>query len=122
MIANSVRCMMHDLGGFLVSLLMTAVLIGCQSVADDTATAPTMQERQSASAAQRDAAPAANPQPVADPAAPSREPQAPVTSASPAAPPVLPFDRALLNAATALLNGAQLAGPGAKHPLVIDPL
>jgi hypothetical protein len=58
----------------------------------------------------------------------SAAPAAAAPSAAPAAappppPPVLPYDQAVLNAANALLGGAQLSGgDSAKYTLVIDPL
>ncbi|MEA3155027.1 MAG: hypothetical protein QOK44_2616 [Betaproteobacteria bacterium] len=58
-------------------------------------------------------------------AAPSSPaPSAPTAAAAPPPPPpVLPYDQAVLNAANALLGGAQLAGgDSAKYTLVIDPL
>jgi hypothetical protein len=57
-------------------------------------------------------------------AAPSSPaPSSPTAAAPPPPPPVLPYDQAVLNAANALLGGAQLAGgDSAKYTLVIDPL
>ena len=60
---------------------------------------------------------AASPAPAAPPAAPTPPPPPPP-------PPILPFDEAVLSAATNLLEKAQLSGdaPGGRYDVVIDPL
>lgn len=56
--------------------------------------------------------------------APTAPPAAPTPPAPPPPPPILPFDEAVLSAATTLLDKAQLGAdaPGGRHDLVIDPL
>ena len=67
--------------------------------------------------------PPAPPAPAVSVAAPAAAPVAPAVPAPPPPPPpVLPFDEAVLSAATNLLGKAQLADPAARYPVVIDPL
>ena len=56
--------------------------------------------------------------------APAAPPVAPAPPPPPPPPPILPFDEAVLSAATNLLEKAQLAGdvPGGRYDVVIDPL
>jgi hypothetical protein len=79
------------------------------------------------------AAPGATPPPSAPTAdtsaaavntAPAAPPVAPAPPPPPPPPPILPFDEAVLSAATNLLEKAQLAGdvPGGRYDVVIDPL
>jgi outer membrane protein OmpA-like peptidoglycan-associated protein len=130
MIANSAEGTTCGVGRFAGLLALAAVLTACQTVADESATATPVQPSQSTAAAQEKPEPASSAQGKASPLAPpdekiaprAAEAPAPVAAPSPPPPPVLPFDRAVLNAATALLGGAQLPAGGAKYALVIDPL
>ena len=83
-----------------------AILAGC--AAPPPADQPTPPAADAAPSA--DAAPA----PTAAPTPPAAQPAAP--------PPVLPFDEAVLSAASMLLGKGELGSSGARHALVIDPL
>ena len=58
--------------------------------------------------------------PAAPAPAAAAAPAAPAPAAPP--PPILPYDEAVLTAATTLLKNAQLPAAGARHAVVIDPL
>ena len=93
----------------LLALALAALLTACAAPGG----APSANPSGSATAAPGTAAtPAAAPAPPPQPPAP------------PPPPPILPFDDAVLSAATALLERAQLAGdaPGGRYDVVIDPL
>jgi outer membrane protein OmpA-like peptidoglycan-associated protein len=94
----------------LLALALTALLSSCAS----TGGAPSAKPNEGTAASAGAAAPA-----VAAPTAPPPTPPVP-----PPPPPILPFDDAVLSAATTLLERAQLSGDaaGGRYDVVIDPL
>ncbi|MEO8059399.1 MAG: OmpA family protein [Burkholderiales bacterium] len=70
--------------------------------------------------------PAPAPAPAAVAAVPASTPMAAVAAPAPPPPPILPYDEAVLSAATALLKNARLPPEGTaarpRYPVVIDPL
>jgi outer membrane protein OmpA-like peptidoglycan-associated protein len=119
---------------FVFPLVIGALVAGCAAPPEQRAgypIAPAPAEKraapQSAPAQAAVSKPAvqvsAPPAPVAQaaPAAPAPAPSA--AAAPPPPPPILPYDVAVLNAANALLGGAQMpAGGPSKYTVVIDPL
>jgi hypothetical protein len=109
------------MGATLVVALL-AMLAACTGMPGSESKPGTAPPAPSAPAA-APAAPAAPAPAVTPTPAPSPSPVAasPAPPAPPPPPPILPFDDAVLAAATNLLDKAQLP-PGDRYPLVIDPL
>src|ERR1700681_629159 len=106
-----------------LSLAASALVVGCAVPPEQSSSYPPAPAAATPSAQVYAPSPStSSPSSAAVAQAPSSAAPA-AAAAPPPPPPVLPYDQAVLNAANALLGGAQLAGgDSAKYTLVIDPL
>jgi outer membrane protein OmpA-like peptidoglycan-associated protein len=98
-------------------LVLPLIVLACTNVPDSPTARPTVQARSDAAAP-----PAASPPPASVAAAPPAPPAPPPAPPAPPPPPILPFDDAVVNAATMLLANAALPPAPPTLAVVIDPL